>query len=436
LQRRISDRAIVQRELQARVEGLIGSPVDPLGPRHAFLVACIASGEHERTEEITRAEMAVIDAAFWVSMCSSEPEAKEAVTNAERAAAEAAHWKSLCSAEQLGPAAQSSPTVPSSDPELRLRGHDNGTDDDEATGEPLPPPAFEHEESGWNANGVGDAFEAQFGQAVDNSHAATVDPFPPSLGGHEIHDCDDVGDAYWNSIGVRTAGPSPASVDVGGPDDPAPTIGADEGEATCADGRTGRLRAAALAALDRNATVSLGMGSKPVHQYCESCKAVARENPDGLCPACGAVLEVGTAPLTWNEVASTEGSESWSDEEISVEILTDPDASSNSPPPSEAGSDEDGGGLFEDSTAFFAEVLNRTGHARYQEAARRLVAPPSKTAPPVAAGPMATKPPEASAKAPTLCSQTVGSLTDFPRHLLTRLLEFGGGLCLGTTYRS
>jgi hypothetical protein len=56
LQGRISARAIVHRELRACVEGFIGSPVDPLGPRHAFLVACLASGEHEKTEEATRVE--------------------------------------------------------------------------------------------------------------------------------------------------------------------------------------------------------------------------------------------------------------------------------------------------------------------------------------------------------------------------------------------
>jgi hypothetical protein len=32
-------------------------------------VECLARGEHEATEAITRAEMAVIDAAYWESLC-------------------------------------------------------------------------------------------------------------------------------------------------------------------------------------------------------------------------------------------------------------------------------------------------------------------------------------------------------------------------------
>jgi hypothetical protein len=209
---------------------------------------------------------------------------------------------------------------------------------------------------------------------------------------------------------------------------PEPTLREEEEELTDVDDYAGRQRAATLTALDRHATVTMGMGSKPVHQYCESCKAVARESPDGSCPACGAIREVDTVPLTWDDVAPEEGSESWSDEEVSIDIITIPipGAPSSSPPPSEAGSDEEGGGWVEDSTAFFAEVHNRTGHATYQTAERRLVAPRPKTAPPEAAGPTAMTPNEAPAEASTLCSQTVESLTDFPRALLTKLLEFGG----------
>jgi hypothetical protein len=48
--------------------------------------------------------------------------------------------------------------------------------DDNATDGSLSPPGFEHEEIGWNANGVGDAFEAQFGNDdVDVPSATTVD---------------------------------------------------------------------------------------------------------------------------------------------------------------------------------------------------------------------------------------------------------------------
>ena len=56
--------------------------------------------------------MAVIDAAYWESLCSREHKAAEEVTRAEMAVIEAAHWKNLCSAGQLGLSVQDPIAVP------------------------------------------------------------------------------------------------------------------------------------------------------------------------------------------------------------------------------------------------------------------------------------------------------------------------------------
>jgi len=166
MQRRLREWAAVQRELRARQGGLIGSPVDPLGPRHAYLVECLARGEHEATEAVTRAEMAVIDAAYWEGLCARESQAAKKVRRAELMVAEAEYW--------LRPTVWGAPPVPTLDPKLkRLRGGS--------------PPSLERPET-WDGM-IGD------------------------------HDCDDVGDAYWNSLGVSTAPPRPVRPEVPGYDD-------------------------------------------------------------------------------------------------------------------------------------------------------------------------------------------------------------------------
>jgi hypothetical protein len=342
----------------------------------------------------------------------------------------------MCSAAQLGPAGKSGPTEsgPAVSPGSRTprRDQDSGTVDNDATDDESPVLSlFGLDAAVEGAHGGGGASDGLSGRAVDNSccdgdrrgHVAPAKSDAPGRQQHEIHDCTGIGGDHdsdpsfedrsmqWHADRpgadvLETSVPQAAS--------PEPTLSGEEEELTDGEAQAGRQRAVTLTALDQHATVTLGMGSKPVHQYCESCKAVARESPDGSCPACGATREVDTVPPTWDDVAPEEGSESWSDEEVSIEIIPIPipGALSSSPPSSEAGSDEEGSVWpFEDSTAFFAEVHNRTGHARKQTAERRLVDPRPKTVPPEAAGSATMNPNEAPAEASTLCSQTRWNLS-------------------------
>ena len=61
--------------------------------------------------------MAVIDAAYWESLCSREHKAAEEVTRADRVVIEATHWKF-----RLWPTVWCLPPVPTLDPELKFRG--------------------------------------------------------------------------------------------------------------------------------------------------------------------------------------------------------------------------------------------------------------------------------------------------------------------------